>query len=220
MASCCSPLRPNSASDITCNLPVAPSSSSRLSSSDVHFLLLFFGMGAADGQTRFSSSTCRRLAGFFVSRRLRTSRRGTLIWAIRFIEKCAHGARLPAIFRSRGRAFFIPRRGRRIERGTLRNACGAMGRTTGSERQPGGMVHSFGVGLPRSLRRRAAWIRSLRFLVGGRTFLDVRRPFPGHYSMAKAWDTRFGPRRKSLSNAGYSCLYRCQWGSVAAVYET
>jgi hypothetical protein len=113
--------------------------------------------------------------------------------------RSVHTARgLPAISRSRGRAFFIPRRGRRIERCTLRNAGGAMGRTTGSDRQPGGMVHSFGVGLQRSLRRRAAWIRSLRFLVGGRTFLDVRRPFPGHYSVAKVWDTRFGPRRKSL----------------------
>jgi hypothetical protein len=46
------PLRPNSAPMMTCNFPVAASSSNRLSSSGVHFLLLFFGTGA-DGQKRY-----------------------------------------------------------------------------------------------------------------------------------------------------------------------
>jgi hypothetical protein len=53
-------LRPNAAPINTWGFPVAASSRSLLSSSEVHGLLLFFGIARADVRARLSSSTFRR----------------------------------------------------------------------------------------------------------------------------------------------------------------
>jgi hypothetical protein len=59
-------LRPNAGPIRACGLPAAQSSSSRLSSSEVHGLLLFFGMARADVRMRLSPLIFRRARGSFV----------------------------------------------------------------------------------------------------------------------------------------------------------
>jgi hypothetical protein len=75
-------VRPNAGPIKRCGLPAAQSSSSRLSSSAVHGLLLFFGTPRADVRMRLSSLIFRRLEGSlspsrgFPGKPFQTTRRG------------------------------------------------------------------------------------------------------------------------------------------------
>jgi hypothetical protein len=97
--------RPNAAPIRTRSLPVAASSSSRLSSSEVHRFVLFLGICA--GQKRSQCSTFKRRVALSF-RTLPTSFgscKGNGFSDRSFHEERARDARLLAISRSRGRAF-------------------------------------------------------------------------------------------------------------------